>query len=121
MVVLVLLKQPAFAYCGHTEHFFISDCGCEEEVVESVCPRCQKEEAPKPCGDCSEKIQVDVDDLVWSDIGMTPLIECSWAILDGDARPVVFEVASLVVVAPARPPPSPSGPSLFLLNSVFRL
>lgn len=121
MVVLVLLKQPAFAYCGHTHHFFISDCGCKEEVMENACPHCQQEEAPKPCDDCSEKIQVDVDDLAWSDIAMTPLVECSCAILDGEAKPVAFKVAGSLVVAPARPPPPPPGPSLFLLNSVFRI
>ena len=120
MVVLVLLKQPAFAYCGHTEHFFISECGCEEEAAENVCPHCVQEEVPKPCDDCSEKIQVDVDDLVWSDIGMTSIVECSSAILDGVAKSLDFKVTSMVTVAPVRPPPPP-GPSLFLLNSVFRL
>ncbi|MEJ6581425.1 MAG: hypothetical protein QNL33_08535 [Akkermansiaceae bacterium] len=121
MVVLVLLQQPAFAYCGHTHQFFISDCGCEDEVVENACPHCQQEEVSKPCDDCSEKFQVDVDDLVWSDLAMTPLMECSCAISDGEAAPLTFKVASSVTVAPARPPPPPPGPSLFLLYSVFQI
>lgn len=120
MLVLVLLKQPVVAYCGHTHHFFMSDCGCGEQVIENACPHCQEEEAPKPCDSCSKKFQVDVDDLVWTDVVMTPLVECSCAIIDGEADPVTFKVASAVAPAPARPPPPP-GPLLFLLNSVFRL
>jgi len=120
MVVLVLLKQPAIAYCGHTQHFFISECGCGEEAVPHLCPHCQKEEAPKPCDQCSEKIQVDVDDLIWSHIGITSLLESSCNLLDGEAAPVAFKVAGSVLVAPARPL-LPPGPPLFLLNSVFRL
>ncbi|MFT6178980.1 MAG: hypothetical protein ACJA1W_001323 [Akkermansiaceae bacterium] len=79
MLALLLFQQPAFAYCAQTSQFFISDCGCEQEV-ESKCPRCQKEQPSDPCDDYSEKIQLDVDDLGWFDLAVeVPTMLCSTA------------------------------------------
>ena len=120
MIVLLLFQQPTFAYCEHTDQFFISDCGCEKQV-ESQCPHCQKEKPADPCDDCSEKIQLDVDDLVWFDLAIdAPNMVCS-PVVDGAADPINFYSTTEFCVFPIRPPPPPRGISLFLLYSVFRL
>ncbi|MFT6862820.1 MAG: hypothetical protein ACJAVK_001380 [Akkermansiaceae bacterium] len=120
MLALLLFQQPAFAYCGHTHQFFMNDCGCEE-LIESRCPHCQKEQPAVPCDDCSEKIQLDVDDLVWFDLALNaPTIVFS-PVVDGAAEPIDFNSATEFRVSPIRPPPPPQGASLFLLHSVFRL
>jgi YHS domain-containing protein len=70
MLALLLFQQPAFAYCAQTSQFFISDCGCEQEV-ESKRPRCQKEQPSD---------QLDVDDLGWFDLAVeVPTMLCSTA------------------------------------------
>jgi hypothetical protein len=118
MLALLLFQQPAFAYCAHTNQFFISDCGCEKEV-ESKCPLCQKEQPSDPCNDCSEKIQLDVDDLVWFDLTVeAPTMVC-FPIFDGAAESVDFHSATEFTVSSIRPPPR--NVSLFLFYSVFRL
>jgi hypothetical protein len=120
MIALLLFQQPAFAYCAHTDQFFISECGCEEQV-ESQCSHCQKEKPAEPCDDCSEKIQLEVDDLVWFDLAIdSPKIVCS-SIVDGAADPINFRASSELAVSPTRPPPPPREASLLLLYSVFRL
>ena len=120
MVALLLFQQPAFAYCAHTNQFFINDCGCETQF-ESRCPHCQKEQPADPCDDCAEKIQLDVDDLVWFDLVIdAPNLICSH-VVDGADAPINFYSASEFAVSPIRPPPPPRGVSLFLLHSVFRL
>ena len=120
MIALLLFQQPAFAYCAHTDQFFINDCGCEQQV-ESQCSHCEEEVPPGPCDDCSEKIQLDVDDMVWFDLAIdTPNMACP-PVVDGDAAPMSFHATSEFSVSPIRPPPPPRGVSIFLLHSVFRL
>ena len=120
MIALLLFQQPVFAYCGHTQQFFISDWGCEKQV-ESRCPHCQKEQPTDPCDDCSKKIQIDVDDLVWLELNVNiPVMVCN-PVIDGIAESLSFQSATELVVSPIRPPPPPPSVSLFLLHSVFRL
>lgn len=120
MMALLLFQQPVFAYCGHTHQFFINDCGCEKQV-ESGCPHCLKDQPSDPCDDCSEKIQLDVDELVWFDLTVeAPAMICS-PVVDGTSGSLVFPSASEGCVTPIRPPPPPRSLSLFLLHSVFRL
>lgn len=120
MFALLLFQQPAFAYCAHTNQFFMSDCGCEKEV-ESKCPRCQKEQPADPCDDCSEKIQLDVDELVWFGLAVeAPAMVCS-LVLDGATEPINFNSGTEFSVSPIRPPPPTRNVSFLLLYSVFRL
>ena len=120
MLVLLLFQQPAFAYCAHSNQFFISDCGCEKEI-ESKCSHCQKEQPSDPCDDCSEKIQLDVDDLVWFELAVeAPTMVCS-PVVNGGSEPIKFNSGTELAVSPIRPPPLPQKASLFLLYSVFRL
>jgi hypothetical protein len=120
MITLLLFQQPVFAYCAHTNQLFIDDCGCEDQV-ESQCSHCQQEQPADPCDDCSEKIQLDVDDLVWFDLAIdSPKIVCS-SIVDGPAESIDFLASSVFAVSPTRPPPPPPEASLLLLYSVFRL
>lgn len=118
MIALLLFQQPVFAYCAHTNQFFINDCGCGKQV-ESKCPYCQQEEPSAPCDDCSEKIQVEVDDLIWFDLIVETSTAVSLALVDGAAEPIRFCSAAELKVSCIRPPPI--GVSLFLLHSVFRL
>jgi len=120
MIALLLFQQPAFAYCAHTDQFFINDCGCEQQV-QSQCPHCQKEKPSDPCDDCSEKIQLDVEDLVWFDLAIDPPNMVCASIVDGTADPIIFHASSELAVSPTRPPPPLQEVSLFLLYSVFRL
>ena len=120
MVFLVLLQQPAFAYCVHSDQFFISDCGCVK-TVESQCPFCQEENPDDPCDDCAEKIKLDVDELVWFDVVLdAPTVVCV-PVVDGVAGSISFPSALEFVQPPIRPPPPPRGVSLLLLHSVFRI
>lgn len=120
MIALLLFQQPVFAYCAHTDQFFIDDCGCEQEV-ETQCNHCQKKEPVEPCDDCSEKIQLDVDDLVWFDLVIDhPKIVCSSIVYDA-SESIDFIASSEFAVSPTRPPPPPREASLLLLHSVFRL
>lgn len=120
MMALVLFQQPALAYCTHTDQFFVSDCGCEEQV-QSLCSHCQEEIPSEPCDDCSEKIQLDVDDLVWFDLSIqAPAFVCSPAV-DGEVEAIKFSSTTEFSPSPIRPPPPPGGVSLFILHSVFRL
>jgi hypothetical protein len=120
MAVLVLLQQPVLAYCPHTNQFFISECGCAEKTA-AACPHCQEEQPADPCDKCSDKIQLDVDDLVWFDLALNAPTEIPSPLTDGESDPVTFSPATDFSVAPIRPPPPPPGVALFLLNSVFRL
>jgi len=120
MLALLLFQQPAFAYCAHTNQFFISDCGCEQEV-ESKCPFCQEGQRDVPCDDCSEKIQLDVDDLVWFGLAVEAPTLVYSPIIDGASEPIKFNAGTELAVSPIRPPPPPRNVSLFLLYSVFRL
>ncbi|MFT6242882.1 MAG: hypothetical protein ACJAQT_004994 [Akkermansiaceae bacterium] len=120
MMVLVLLQQPVLAYCAHTDQFFINHCGCEK-FIENACPHCQEEQPADPCDECSEKIQLDTDDLVWFDLSLNSLSKTAFPIREGQAKPITFLPATEIAVAPIRPPPPPSSVPVFLMNSVFRL
>jgi len=120
MIALLLLQQPVFAYCAHSNQFFVNDCGCEEQA-KTRCSHCQEEQPVQPCDDCSEKIQLDVDELVWFDLTVdAPSLVCS-PMVDEASEPINFHAATEFVTSPIRPPPPPPGLSLFLLHSVFRL
>lgn len=120
MMVLVLFQQPALAYCGHSDQFFITDCGCQEPV-ETGCPHCREEKPVEPCDDCSEKIALDVDELIWFELSpdRAEFVSVPFSEPAPDHDPFFSE--SDLTIAPIRPPPPLSGVSLFLLFSVFRL
>lgn len=120
MMALVFFQQPALAYCTHTDQFFVSNCGCEEQV-QSQCSHCQEEKPSDPCDDCSEKIQLDVDDLVWFDLSIQAPAFVSSPVVDGEVEAINFPTAIEFSPSPIRPPPPPGGVPLFLLHSVFRL
>ena len=120
MMVLLLLQQPVLAYCTHTDQFFINDCGCGK-IVENACPYCQEEQPADPCDECSEKIQLDTDNLVWFDISLNSPSETTCPISEGQAKPITFLPATELSVAPMWPPPPPRSVPVFLMNSVFRL
>lgn len=120
MAILVLFQQPALAYCAHAGQFFISDCGCDQPE-EVLCSHCLDEQLANPCDECSEKIKLDVDELIWVDLALDSPTEISADLIDGWNDPITFSRATNFSVAPIRPPPSPRGVALFLLNSVFRL
>lgn len=117
---MVLFQQPALAYCVHTDQFFLSDCGCEE-VIESKCPHCQTEQPAEPCDDCSDRIQIDVDDLVWFDLAIALPTFIPSPVIDGGVEVIHCHSTAEFGVTPIRPPPPPGGVSLMILHSVFRL
>ncbi|MEN8693183.1 MAG: hypothetical protein ACN4GG_07620 [Akkermansiaceae bacterium] len=120
MAVFVVFQQPIFAYCPHSEQFFVNACGCET-IVETSCPHCQEEQPATPCDECAEKIQLDLDDLIWSELTLHPPTE-SLVFYAGEHLALLnFSPATDCSVASVRPPPPPNGPDLFLLNSVFRI
>ena len=120
MMALVLFPQPGLAYCTHTDQFFLSDCGCEE-LPTDVCPHCQQEQTSKPCDDCSERIQLDIDDLIWSNLVFGPDLKiCCPAEVIG-VEWVIVSPGYDLSAGPIRPPPLPRGIPVFLLNSVFRI
>lgn len=113
MVVLVLLQQPAFAYCAHTKQVFITDCGCGQ-AADIFCPHCLEEKSSQPGDKCSDKIQLDTDDLIWFDLAIDSRAEFSSPVACCDAAPLTFSPAAEFSVTPLRPPPPPLG----LLNSL---
>ena len=119
MVILLLFQQPAFAYCAHSEQFFLNDCGCPEPV-ETSCPHCHQDEPAEPCDDCSEKIQLDLDELLWSDLAIdSPPFPDHFVAEEVDDT-IRSGSSALAKAATIRPPPPPAL-SLYLLHSVFRL
>lgn len=118
-MIVLLFQQPVFTYCGHTQQFFIEHCGCPE-VGKSSCPHCQEAPPADPCDKCSEKIQLEVDDLIWSDFTPDPP-RFSEDVMEPDRAEICGAMsATLTTTAPSRPPPLPGVPR-FLLHSVFRL
>lgn len=120
MMTLLLFQQPVFAYCAHSEQFFLNDCGCTKPVGIS-CPHCRQDQPEQPCDDCSEKIQLEVDDLLWSDLTLNPPGTLDPAISEEADEVLPFGGSGIAEATSVHPPPPPRTIPLFLLHLAFRL
>ena len=115
---MVLLMQPALAYCSCSESFFVEECGCAE-VAEEVCA-CQKTEET-PCDDCGTAITLDLDDHFWVSLTLPSASELGMIAPNHGGAPIIFVPTSPKVLPPTRPPPPPGGPPLYLFLGILRL
>jgi len=91
MTLLITLKHPVLGYCLCLDSYFAGDCVCQAEetpvtsdiMSTSCCSSCQANEVaeadsepiptvPSPCDDCTEHLNVDVDDFVWESTDQVP-------------------------------------------------
>jgi len=90
MALLITLKHPVLGYCLCLDSYFTGDCVCQTEetpvasdMPKSCCSSCQANEVtktdsdsipsiPAPCDDCTEHLNIDVDDFVWQSTDQVP-------------------------------------------------
>lgn len=109
LTVLVGVKDLALGFCLCEETLFIGQNPCSQTTSFECCSCCETEApAELPCDDCVVKVQLEVEDYLWSEAGF--LIQPPVVLERNEAHTSfgeTFQSFDLAAFASFEPPPPP--------------